>query len=310
MTQAHVRWLGAVADAVAAEYELTRRNLVGRARAQQRGHHYEALFRRLLQGWLPPQYEVGTRKYLLLERAVNRKSYSCETDLVIFHPSYPRELRERSEVLLSGVVAAFSVKSELSRGKLRDAITEARVVREGFERKVGTEIGELISPLIYGVLAHTHKLPGDEPRAAVTDALLAETQKDEPPRGQLDLVCVADLDCWYRTVNIAQNPIRPGPSAPSEGDSYYDFWHSAHQTPDTTGAAPLQNPHPIATLVIQLWAKLAVRDPQLKQIADGLSAMRTGAHLGSGHLPRRLDGVISSYLHERIFPTGSSRWFM
>jgi hypothetical protein len=311
MTQAHVRWLGAVADAVAEEYELTRRSLVGRSKTQQRGHHYEALFRRLLNGWLPPQYEVGTRKYLLLERAVNRHSYSRETDLVIFHPSYPRELRERSEVLLSGVIAAFSVKSELRKRDLQDAITEARAVREGFEGRLGSEIGELISPLIYGVLAHTHKLPGEEPRASVTDALLAETQKDKPPRGQLDIVCIADLDCWYRTVNISQNPLRPaGGSEPSEGDSYYDFWHSAHQTPATGGGdAALPNPNPIATLVIQLWAKLATRDAQLKQIASGLSAMRTGTHLGSGEMPRRLDGVISGGLHRRVFPEGSSRWF-
>jgi hypothetical protein len=309
MAQAHMRWLGAVADAVAAEYEFVRGNLVGIENAQQRGHHYEALFRRLLLGWLPPQYEIGTRKYLLLEREVNGESYSRETDLVIYHPSYPRELRERSEVLLSGVVAAFSVKSALRTEDLQEAITEAQLVREGFEERRGAE-GELISPLIYGVLTHTHDLSGSEPRAAVTNTLLAETQKDEPPRRQLDIVCVADLDCWYRTTNILQDPVRtPSPSEPSTDDTYFDFWHSAYEPPEITGVPPLPNPNPIATLVTQLWAKLATRDPQLKQIADSLRVMRTGSHSGPGH-PRPLHGVISTSLHEQIFPTGSNRWFM
>ena len=239
------------------------------------------------------------------------RSYSRETDLVIYHPSYPRELRERSEVLLSGVVAAFSVKSGRTTTHLRKAIAEARLVRQGFEERRGVEIGELISALIYGVLTHTHKLPGKEPREVVTNTLFAEARKNLPPRRQLDIVCVADLDCWYRTTNISQDPVPlAGPLPPSENDNYFDFWHSAYAPPEITGVPALPNPNPIATLVTQLWAKLATRDPQLKQIADSLGVMRTGSHGGSGTSPRRLDGVISQSLHQRIFSTGSNRWFM
>lgn len=106
--QAHHAWLAAVAASVAEEYCAARAKLAGPKNAQQRGHHYEALFRRLLLGWLPPPYEVGTRKYLLLEREVKGRSFSHETDLVIFDPAYPRELRERSEILLSGVLLRLS----------------------------------------------------------------------------------------------------------------------------------------------------------------------------------------------------------
>ena len=110
---AHHAWLESVAREASHEYELVRKQLKGSGRTQQRGHDYEAIFRRLLLGWLPPQYEIGTHKYLVFEELVDGKAYSAETDLVVYHPSYPRALRERSEVLLSGVIAAFSVKSEL-----------------------------------------------------------------------------------------------------------------------------------------------------------------------------------------------------
>ena len=202
---------------------MVRRSLAGPENIQQRGHHYEALWRRLLIGWLPPQYQIGTRKYLLLEHEVDGRTYSHETDLVIYHPSYPRELRERSEVLISGVVAAFSVKSRLENGDLAEAIAEARLVRAGIAERSGL-IGELVSPLIFGLLAHSHDLTGANPLATVSDALMAETRKDEHPRRQLDLVCVADLDCWYRTTSMTQHEI---PSPPSDEDYYADFWHSA-----------------------------------------------------------------------------------
>ncbi|WP_329786446.1 DUF6602 domain-containing protein, partial [Mycobacterium intracellulare] len=133
-----------------------------------------------------PQYEIGTRKYLLLERDIDGETYSNETDLVIFHPSYPRELRERSEVLVAGVVAAFSVKSSLDAQVLQDAIAEARLVRDGFAERQGLIVGELVSPLIYGVLTHTHDLSASTTRAAVTNALLAGANGEEVPRRQLD----------------------------------------------------------------------------------------------------------------------------
>jgi hypothetical protein len=138
MDYVHHTWLDAVAKDAAREYQIARDRYQGPSTIQQRGHHYEAIFRRALLGWLPPQYEVGTRKYLILERTVGGSIYTSETDLVIFHPSYARDLRERSEVLLSGVVAAFSVKSELTPTLLGEAITSARLTTRPL-RTLGAE---------------------------------------------------------------------------------------------------------------------------------------------------------------------------
>jgi hypothetical protein len=301
MEHAHHAWLSAIAEEINSEYWQVRRKLEGPENTQQRGHHYEALFRRMLLRWLPPQYEIGTRKYLLLEHGVDGEIYSKETDLVIFHPSYPRELRERSEVLLAGVVAAFSVKSALDAQVLQDAIAEARLVRDGFIGREGSIVGELVSPLIYGVLTHTHNLSGSEPRAVVTDVLLGEANNERVPRRQLDLVCIADLDCWYRTADCLQYEI--GSPNPSDHDKYIDYWHSAYHSPEFD-PQPVDNPNPVATLVTQLWAKLATRDPQLAYLARGLEVTGTGSHGGVGH-PRPLTEIVSTALHRRLFLQGS-----
>jgi hypothetical protein len=55
---------------------------------------------------LPPQYELGKRKYLLLETP-DGPTVTPETDLVVFYPHYPEKLRTKESVLASGVAAAF-----------------------------------------------------------------------------------------------------------------------------------------------------------------------------------------------------------
>ena len=159
------------------------------------------------------------------------------------------------------MVAAFSVKSQLEPSDLKDAVAEARLVREGMAERLGDIVGELVSPLIYGVLAHApHKKLGADPSATVSNTLLAEAEKyDSHPSKQLDIVCVADLDCWYRTVAVAQNEL--GSEKETEHDLYFDFWRSAYEPPEyATQSMP--NANPVATLVTQLWAKLAARDPR------------------------------------------------
>ena len=73
---------------------------------QRAGHGGEGTWRRFLQDWLPPAYEVGTRKYIVPEEGED----GFETDLVVFAPAYPKRLRDREEILGAGVAAAFSVK--------------------------------------------------------------------------------------------------------------------------------------------------------------------------------------------------------
>jgi len=88
---------------------------------------------RLLTDWLAPQYEFGFRRYLLFEQEVHGKSRSGEIDLVLFHPSYPKRLRDQTEVMISGVVAAFNVKLTLTPDGLSEAAEMAALLRRGMK---------------------------------------------------------------------------------------------------------------------------------------------------------------------------------
>jgi hypothetical protein len=80
---------------LAEEYERIQGELQGQPQyIQLSGYLAEAVWARLLQDWLPPQYEFGFRRHLLFEQPVDGKSRSPEIDLVLFHPSYPKRLRD------------------------------------------------------------------------------------------------------------------------------------------------------------------------------------------------------------------------
>jgi Domain of unknown function (DUF6602) len=81
---------------------------------QRTGHRVESRWDEVLSNWLPPQYAIGKRKYILLETE-GGPATTKETDLVIFHPHYPEKLRTKESVLASGVAAAFSSKRTIDR---------------------------------------------------------------------------------------------------------------------------------------------------------------------------------------------------
>lgn len=82
---------------IQADYE--KLHVTARKDAQKAGHGGEQMWAELLQKWLPPTYEVDTRKYIVHEDG----SPSFETDVVVFRPSCPRPLRQRAYVLAGGV---------------------------------------------------------------------------------------------------------------------------------------------------------------------------------------------------------------
>ncbi len=119
----HHKWLAKWEREVEEEY----RRLHAKAiqDPQHAGHGGEATWIRLLEEWLPPAYEVGSRKYIVPEEG----DETFETDIVVCNPAYPRRLRQREEVLAGGVAAAFSVKLTLDASGLRDAVLRGMRLR-------------------------------------------------------------------------------------------------------------------------------------------------------------------------------------
>ena len=114
------------------------------SKVQQSGHKSETAWVKALEGWLPPQYQIGQRKYLLLEDDSASPAISAETDIVIFQPSYPERLRDREEILVSGVAAAFSVKLTLDRAGISEAIQQAAMVRRGTKIRSYSVVDEVL----------------------------------------------------------------------------------------------------------------------------------------------------------------------
>lgn len=278
-----------------------------RGHIQLSGHLAEKVWGRLLAEWLPPQYEFGFRRHLILERDVDGRSRTGEVDLVLFHPAYPRRLREEQEVLVSGVVAAFSVKTTLDKPGLREAMDFAKFVRRGMQLRAGS-IGGLISPLIVGVLAQSHRQLGLDPRASVDELLTSAANGSDHPMEELDLVCIADLACWTRYALVSWAGT-PGHSAMASGatnpglaldkDSYCEAWTSQH--PGAEGRVG----EPVATLISSLWAKLASRDASLRPIAVGFRHAKFAGIGGGKVLYRLLDPLVDAetYASLRSLPS-------
>jgi hypothetical protein len=270
------------------EYERITGELQGKPENTQfSGHQTEKVWGRLLEEWLPPQYRFAFRRHIVLEREVNGDSRTGEVDLVLFHPAYPERLRQEQEVLVSGVVAAFSVKRTLDAAGFREATDLAMLLRRGMVPRTGEPIGELISPLIVGALANSLRRVAS-PRNWVEDKLMAAAEASEHPREELDLVCIGDLECWTRNsfVFCAGTPEHSAASqadpaiAPPNEDVYLESWTAQH--PGAEGRLG----EPLAVLVSHLWQKLAHRDASLLPIADGFRLTNI-VGIGSGKVVSR-----------------------
>ncbi|TFC19898.1 DUF6602 domain-containing protein [Cryobacterium sp. MDB2-10] len=148
-------WVGAADAEIQASYSENHAKARDPKRIQQTGHAAEHVWGDLLERWLPPQYEVAYRRYILPE--IDPVGYEMrETDIVIFRPGYPTALRGKEEVLAAGVLAAFSVKLTLDNAGLMEAIAEAANVRRHTAPRLGTPRQETTQPFRYGVLAHSH----------------------------------------------------------------------------------------------------------------------------------------------------------
>lgn len=281
----HEEWLKKAGDDVQAEYERIREFALRPSGIQQSGHEAESVWQGLLEAWLPPGYRIGVRKYLIFETPVDGRWQSRETDLIVFHPAYPEALRSRPQVLISGVVAAFSVKLTLDRRAISEAVTDAATLRRGVAVDLDRKVGNIVSPLIFGVLAHSHRGLGDPPDRTV-DTFLQQASRDAvAPRENLDLMCIADSNCWSRLVTV-HTPFPPGHplrgiSDPGEQPAFGETYYSI-------GPCSQRN-YPVAALVGGLWALLAQRDETLRRIADGLW---TPTDMGGATVLRPLSDVV------------------
>jgi hypothetical protein len=268
--QKHHRWFEAVAADVAADYG--RLHAEARGDPQRSGHGGESTWVRLLADWLPPAYGVAARKYILPE---TDDEQPFETDIVVFNPGYPKRLRDREEILVGGVAAAFSVKLTLDAAGLRDGVERAARLRRGIAQRHGSVRQELGSSLVVGVLAHSHswrRADSDVARHVATALSVLDRQFAQHPRECLDLLCVSDLATWS-TRRLALGPgegVRRPELSSDQAARGYCRTLMLYATPP---------PAPVGLLITDLLARLSHADPTLRPLAENLDL--TGTQLAA-----------------------------
>ena len=110
-----------------------------------------------------------------------------------------RKLLDKKLYLAAGVAAAFECKTTLKAAHLTGAVETCAAIKRLCPTRTGSPYKELYSPIVVGVLAHSHswKHEGSFPEENIERALhAADLVHVSHPRLQLYLVCVADLATW------------------------------------------------------------------------------------------------------------------
>lgn len=302
---AHANWFRALEREIKEDYDRLHQEAL--KDPQRAGHGGEGTWARVLEGWLPSTYEVVTRKYILPETNVD----PFETDIVVLNPSYPRPLRNREEILVGGVAAAFSVKLTLDAAGVRDGVERAVALRHGLLPIYGTARDEMAGPFPVGLLAHSHtwKASGSTPADNVTNQFRSlDNELVTHPRESLDYLCVADLGLWWTMRTPYLPPIR----------SNLNETIAAIQQGEGAALTAISQTDPgesftaIAALITHLLARLSYTDPTLRPLADNLR--RTGTLGTSQGLTRWWDvksvfsEIVRKQLPNNAFQTGSEFW--
>lgn len=221
----------------------------------------------LLREWLPASYSVVTKGRVLSAEG----AASPQVDVLVLSGSYPSRLLDKKVYLASGVLAAFECKTTLKAKHIDEAATTSATISRLVTGASGTPHRELFSIPVFGVLAHSHdwKGPKSTPLENV-DSALSKTHAAAPhPRSLLDLVCIADLNCWvmHKTTHLGAatvanwSELRRVWGLPDSGGTMtaYTRWSN-------TGLG--SQPNPIAVFIAALIQRLAWADISLRPLAD------------------------------------------
>ncbi|WP_154665198.1 DUF6602 domain-containing protein [Pseudomonas fulva] len=158
------------------------------------GDQGEESWARLLREWLPEGYSVVTKGRILGASG----EASPQIDVIVLKPSYPKFLKAEKYYLLDGVAAAFECKLTLKSGHLEKVMRNAKVIASLSPKQIGSPKKELMSPLIYGVLAHSHTWKSDAKTvvAELTNKIHNIAKQASEPRELPELICIADLAGW------------------------------------------------------------------------------------------------------------------
>lgn len=182
-------------DRMAADYkQIQKRALEDPGTAGDQG---EENWANLLRGWLPRTYEIVTKGRIIGQDG----DVSPQVDVLALKNIYPKQLIDEGQkiFLAAGVAAAFECKTTLMAEHIEKAVETSVKIKELYPERIGTPYKELHTPIVYGLLAHSHswKSPNSTPEDNIEEKLRESDKKHVThPRLGLDLLCVSDLTTY------------------------------------------------------------------------------------------------------------------
>jgi hypothetical protein len=247
------------------------------------GDEGEENWAELLRNWLPSAYHIVTKGRILSHHG----SASPQVDVLVLKPAYPPCLRDKKLYLAGGVAAAFECKLTLKAGHIRKAAENGVEIRKHVRVRQGSPYRELHSPILFGLLAHSHdwKRPSSRPSSNVDKSLAAADRAVVThPREMVDVLCVADLGTWTATRMAWIGPAM-FPEARYVGEVYGPNGAAASgyvgRTSDFTGRQAVFTP--IGSMLWSAVTRLAWEDVGLRSFAGDLQ---------EGGLPGRGQGML------------------
>lgn len=222
----------------------------------------------LFKDWLPADYQIVTKGRLLSEKG----TASPQVDVIVLYPFYPKHLLDKKLYLTAGVAAAFECKNTLKAHHIEKAVKNSIEIRNLVNEKPSTYKDEMYSPIIYGLLAHSHSWnkPNSHPLEIIEEKLIqSDASYVKHPRECLDFVCISDLAVWssYKQPMSMQTYER-------DGGYFYDWipgpltgFGKSHKSMFKEGSEPNINFTPIGTLLSKLLKKLALNDSRLDKFS-------------------------------------------
>ena len=278
-------------DEMSAEYERIRRR--ARQDPGTAGDEGEENWAELLRGWLPSNYSVTTKGRIIGHDGRT----SGQMDVIVLKGTYTKRLVTKKMYLAAGVAAAFECKTTLRADHIAKAIETCANLKRLYPDRRGSPYKELHSPVIYGLLAHSHSWKSERsmPEQVIMERLLlADVQQVPHPRLGLDLLCVADLSTWESSKLTFLNPQYLPIDTHEIIRNHWDGGAASTFYVMQSDGDTIQHPStPIGAFISHLIRKLAWEDPTLRDISDYFRSTHVGG-LGSADNARQWDSSIYS----------------
>jgi hypothetical protein len=298
--------MGAVKESLARDYE--------RIRARSRddpgtaGDQAEEDWAAILRNWLPANYTVVTKGRIPFEDGTS----SPQMDVLVLSPSYPRGLSNEKYIFSGGVVAAFECKLTLRKPDVRRAFEAAYKIKKKIKPRLGTPYGELNSPPIVGLLAHSQALGKGRGSWKLHETIEAFQDKfADHPRELLDIICVADT----ATLPLAKTVLMgPGLSKDETEELSERKIKGAValmyviQDEDRPNSGIDSTGEILAGLIYELTFRIAFEDSSIRPWADHLANL--GFYGGIGRPIYCAEDTLSKLVRQKLRINGSEsdRW--